>query len=303
VSAPPSAVVVEQSAAISARPAAVRAPRWTRKRRRRILVNALGVVVIVVMGFPVYWMVITAFKPGKDILTLTPQFVPRHPTLQNFTDAVQRPYFWDAVRSSVIVTLATVVISLGIGFLAAVGLSRTRFRGRAAYVIMVIIVQMVPLTALVISLFVMLNKVGLTDTLVGVVLTYLAFVLPFTIWTLRGFVLGVPVELEEAALCDGCTRPQAFLRIVFPLVAPGLVATGVFAFIQAWNEYILAYVLLSSQEKQTLTVWLAGFTTNRGTQWGPLMAASTLTAIPVVLFFVLVQRRMAQGLTAGAVKG
>jgi N,N'-diacetylchitobiose transport system permease protein len=274
-----------------------------RPNRRRVLPNVIGTVVIVVMAFPVYWMVITAFKPGRDILTETPQFLPRHPTLQNFADAVTRPYFWSSVRNSLIVVTGTVVVALAIGFLAAVGLSRSRFRGRSAYIVMVIVVQMVPLTALIISLFVMLNSVGLTDQLTGLILTYLAFVLPFTVWTLRGFVLGIPVELEEAAMVDGCSRPQAFLRIIFPLVAPGLVATGVFAFIQAWNEYILAYVLMSSQSKQTITVWLGGFTTQRGTDWGSLMAASTLIALPVVAFFLLVQRRMASGLTAGAVKG
>jgi N,N'-diacetylchitobiose transport system permease protein len=131
----------------------------------------------------------------------------------------------------------------------------------------------------------------------------MTFVLPFAIWTLRGFILGVPRELEEAAMVDGTTRFGAFVRILLPLVAPGLVATSIFAFIQAWNEYIIAYVLLSSPEKQTLTVWLASFTTNRGTEWGPLMAGATLTAVPVVIFFLIVQRRIAFGLTAGAVRG
>jgi N,N'-diacetylchitobiose transport system permease protein len=123
------------------------------------------------------------------------------------------------------------------------------------------------------------------------------------VWTLRGFMLGVPRELEEAAMVDGSTRFGAFVRILLPLVAPGLVATSIFAFIQVWNEFIIAYILLSSPENQTLTVWLAQFTSLRGTQWGPLMAGATLTAIPVVIFFVLVHRRIAFGLTAGAVRG
>jgi N,N'-diacetylchitobiose transport system permease protein len=156
---------------------------------------------------------------------------------------------------------------------------------------------------MVIPLYLLLNSVGQTDKLTGVIVTYLAFVLPFTVWTLRGFVAGVPVDLEEAAMVDGCTRLQAFRRIVFPLVAPGLVATSVYAFIQAWNEYVLAYVMLSSPEKQTLTVWLASFTTQKGTEWGPLMAASCLTALPVVVFFLILQGRIATGLTTGAVKG
>jgi N,N'-diacetylchitobiose transport system permease protein len=162
---------------------------------------------------------------------------------------------------------------------------------------------MVPLTALVIPVYLLLDKVGQVDSLLGVIAYYLAIVLPFMIWTLRGFIANVPVDLEEAAMVDGASRLGAFLRIVFPLVAPGLVATAIFGFIQAWNEYIIAYVLLSSSSKQTLTIWLASFTTQHGTDWGGLMAGATLTALPVVVFFLIVQRHVAGGLTAGAVKG
>jgi N,N'-diacetylchitobiose transport system permease protein len=170
------------------------------------------------------------------------------------------------------------------------------------FVVMVFAVQMVPLVALIIPLYIMLSRVHQVDKLSGLIVTYIAIVLPFCVWTLRGFVAGVPKELEEAAMVDGSTRFGAFVRIMLPLVAPGLVATSIFAFIQAWNEFIFAYVLLSSQEKQTLTIWLANFTTQRGTDWGSLMAGATLTAVPVVVFFVLVHRKIAFGLTAGAVK-
>jgi N,N'-diacetylchitobiose transport system permease protein len=147
-----------------------------------------------------------------------------------------------------------------------------------------------------------MSRAGQVNTLVGVIAMYLTFVLPFAVWTLRGFVQGVPKELEEAAMVDGTTRFGAFVRILLPLIGPGLVATAIFAFVQAWNEFIIAYVFLHSPEKQTLMVWLASFTTLRGTEWGPLMAGATLCALPVVLFFVLVQRHVAFGLTAGAVK-
>jgi N,N'-diacetylchitobiose transport system permease protein len=162
---------------------------------------------------------------------------------------------------------------------------------------------MVPLIALIIPLYLMLDAINQTDSLAGVIAVYLALVLPFMVWTLRGFVANIPVELEESAMIDGCTRLGAALRITLPLVGPGLVATAIFGFIQAWNEYIIAYVLLSSPGNQTLTVWLASFTTNHGTQWGPLMAGATLTGLPVVAFFLVLQRYLAGGLTAGAVKG
>jgi N,N'-diacetylchitobiose transport system permease protein len=270
---------------------------------RRVALNATAVLVFLVMFFPVYWMVATAFKPGKDILSLTPRWIPLHATLANFGEAIHRDYFWDAVRNSIVVVGVVVAFSLVLAFLAALAIAKFKFYGRRAFIVVIIAVQMVPLNALIIPLYLLLARAHQVDKLSGVIVTYLCFVLPFTVWTLRGFVIGVPRELEEAAMVDGCSRFGAFWRILLPLVAPGLVATSIFAFIQAWNEYIIAYVLLSTPEKQTLTVWLASFTTQRGTDWGPLMAGATLTALPVVVFFLLVQRRVAFGLTAGAVKG
>jgi N,N'-diacetylchitobiose transport system permease protein len=274
-----------------------------RRRTRQLGFDLLGILVFAVMIFPIYWMVSTAFKPGRDILRFDPKWFPAPAVLANFADAISRENFWNSVRTSLIVVFCVLVISIMVAFLAAVGTARFGFRGRRAFVVMILIVQMIPLTALVIPIYLQLNNLNLTDTVVGVIISYLAFILPFMIWTLRGFVANIPVDLEEAAMVDGCTRVGAFMRIVFPLTAPGLVATGIFAFIQAWNEYVVAYVLLSSPQHQTLTVWLAGFTTNHGTDWGPLMAGATLTAVPVVIFFLLVQRHVTSGLTVGAVKG
>jgi N,N'-diacetylchitobiose transport system permease protein len=276
--------------------------RSRRRRARRVAINGLAVLVFLVMIFPVYWMVNTAFKPGVDVQSYTPKFFPHPATLRNFSDAIHRDYFWTVVKNSLIVVGVVTLASLVLAFLAALAIHKFRFYGRRAFIVTVIAVQMVPLNALIIPLYIMLSKAHQVDRLTGVIVTYLTFVLPFCIWTLRGFMLGVPKELEEAAMVDGSTRFGAFCRIMLPLVAPGLVATSVFAFIQAWNEYLVAYVLLSSPEKQTITVWLAGFTTLRGTDWGSLMAAATLTSLPVIVFFVLVQRWVAFGLTAGAVR-
>jgi N,N'-diacetylchitobiose transport system permease protein len=273
-----------------------------RRKRQRLVANFLALLVFAVMTFPVYWMVATAFKPGRDILRLDPKFIPSPATLDNFDDAIHRPYFWDNVKNSIIIVCAVVLLSLVIGFLAAVAIARFNFYGRRAFIVVIIGVQMIPTAAMVIPLYILLARADQVDRLSGVIVTYLTFVLPFTVWTLRGFVMGIPRDLEEAAMVDGCTRFGAFIRVLVPLIAPGLVATSIFAFVQAWNEFIFAYVLLSSQENQTLTVWLASFTTLRGTDWGPLMAAATLTSLPVVVFFALVQRRVAFGLTAGAVR-
>ena len=274
-----------------------------RKLGPRAFYDAAGLLVFAVMMFPIYWMVSTAFKPGKEILSLTPYFVPAEVTLDNFKTAIAVPFFWNDVVNSLTVVLTVVAISIVLAFLAAVAVARLGFHGRTAFIVMVIGVQMVPLNALVIPIYLLLDSAGQVDSLLGVIAYYLAVVLPFMIWTLRGFVQNIPVDLEEAAMVDGATRVGAFMRIVFPLVAPGLVATAIFGFIQAWNEYIIAYVLLSSPEKQTLTIWLASFTTAHGTDWGGLMAGATLTALPVVVFFLAVQRHVAGGLTAGAVKG
>jgi N,N'-diacetylchitobiose transport system permease protein len=282
---------------------AVRTKRRWAPRKGRIGINLLGVVVFVILVFPVYWMVATAFKPGQDIQSYSPKWVPFPPTISNFSDAVNRPYFWDAVQNSLIIVGAVVGISLVLAFLAALAIAKFKFYGRRPFIVLIIVIQMIPLTALIIPFAIWFGRVHLTNTLLGVIVTYLVFVLPFTVWTLRGFVHGVPRDLEEAAMVDGSTRIGAFVRILLPLVAPGLVATSIFAFIQAWNEFIIAYVFLTSPQKQTLGVWLAYFTTQRGTDWGPLMAGATLTALPVVFFFLLVHRRITFGLTAGAVRG
>ena len=283
------------------------APVVTRPRSRKGLRkagwNILGLLVLVVMVFPVYWMVSTAFKRGHDILSYTPHWFPTHPILGNFRDATHQAFFWHAVKNSVIITTVVVALSLVLAFLAALALAKFSFYGRKAFIVVILGVQMVPLAALIIPLYITMARLHQVDKLSGVIIVYLTFVLPFAVWTLRGFLMGVPKELEESAMVDGATRFGAFVRILLPLVGPGLVATSIFAFIQAWNEFIIAYVFLHTPEKQTLMVWLASFTTLRGTDWGPLMAGATLCALPVVVFFLLVQRKIAFGLTAGAVKG
>jgi N,N'-diacetylchitobiose transport system permease protein len=202
-----------------------------------------------------------------------------------------------------IVVVSTVVLVLIVAFLAATAVTRFRLRGAKAFLVLVLVVQMVPTTALVIPLFLILDKARLLNSFQGLILTYVALTLPFTIWVLRGFIRGVPVDLEEAALMDGCTRVGAFRRILLPLVLPGLIATGVFSFITAWNDFLYADVIMQQQSHWTLPVWLFGFQTNTLTDYGGLMASCTLFALPVVVFFLIVQRRLVAGLTAGAVKG
>jgi N,N'-diacetylchitobiose transport system permease protein len=275
-----------------------------RRGRTRFVWDAVGLLLFVVIAFPVYWMVATAFKPQEQIDSLNPTWVPLHATLSHFRDAINRPFFWDGVKNSLIVVSVTVALSMVLAFLAAVALAKFRFTGRKLFIVLIIGIQMLPQAGLIIPLYVVLARYHQVNALSGVIVTYMTFVLPFSVWVLRGFLLGIPKELEEAAMVDGSSRLGAFMRILLPLVAPGLVATSIFAFITIWNEYIFARVLLNDQAKQTATVWLSYFTgTNRNTDWGGLMAGSTLIAVPVIVFFLIVQRKIAFGLTAGSVKG
>jgi N,N'-diacetylchitobiose transport system permease protein len=273
-----------------------------RPRRGTVAANVTGVIVFVLFVFPVYWMVATAFKPAGDIRTFNITLYPHTVTLENFRTAFHAAGFWTFLRNSLVVSSSVTVLAVLVALLAATAVARFRFRGRKAYLLVILIVQMVPLEALVIPMYLTLRDADLLNIVPVLIATYMATVLPFTVWTLRGFVQALPVELEEAAMIDGASRWGAFWRITFPLMGPGLVATSVFAFMQAWNEFILALTLME-QGNQTLPVWLGTFKTAQGTDWGGLMAGSTLVAIPVVVFAVVLQGRIATGAAAGAVKG
>lgn len=304
----PTTTGVRATPTTSDRPAANR----TRIRPGRILLNVLGVVVALAWVFPVYWMLLSALTPNARLRQVPPSFLPTNATLSNFRRVATDPGFASALRMSLSITLLTVVVVLAFAFLAALAISRFRFRGRKSFVLAVLFIQMLPAEGLFIAQYKMLSTVGATvpalglNSVLGVTVLYSAAVIPFTVWMLRGFVAGVPAELEEAAMVDGLSRTQAFIRITFPLLAPGLVASGVYAFLQAWNEFTIALIALPEASSQTLPLWLRGFlnaSVNRGVDWAQVMAASSLIALPVIIFFLFVQGRMTSGLVSGAVKG
>ncbi|HEY3682253.1 MAG TPA: carbohydrate ABC transporter permease [Streptosporangiaceae bacterium] len=277
-----------------------------RRMSGRIAVNLLGAVVFVIAVFPVFWMVSTSIKTNGEITGATPHVIPYHPTGENyrfiFEVGVGGSPFWLYLRNSLILALSAVVITAFAALLAATAVARFRFRGKAVVLVMLLIVQMIPCEALVIPLFLMVKEVGLYDKLPGVIAVYVGTTLPFAIWMLRGFVAAVPRELEEAAAIDGAGWFRTFWRILFPLVAPGLVATSIFSFISAWNDLVFALTLLGDSH-YTMPVALEYFFGRDTNNWGAIMAASTLMTIPVIVFFLFVQRRMVTGLTSGAVKG
>ncbi|KZE89170.1 carbohydrate ABC transporter permease [Microbacterium sp. TNHR37B] len=276
----------------------------TRRRTGRVALNAAAIVVFVCSVFPVYWMVNTAFLPGSAVKSDVPHLWPDEFTLRSFEAAWNDGGFLPALGISLAVTVLTVVAALLFAFLASIAVARYRFRSRKTFIIAILVIQMIPAEAMIISTFRVLDGWQLLNTVIGLAAVYIAMVLPFTIWTLRGFVNGVPADLEEAAMIDGCSRNQAFWRVTFPLLAPGLVSTGIFAFIQAWNEFVFALVIMTRPEAQTLPIWLRSFVqATKATDWAVVMAGSTLMAIPVIVFFLIVQGRMTSGLVSGAVKG
>jgi N,N'-diacetylchitobiose transport system permease protein len=284
--------------------------RPSRRKTQRFTLNGIGVIVALVTLFPIFWMISSAFKPSSELFSLTPHPVPLHPTLHNFSEVMNGKAaglgisFWVFARNSLFVTVVTVVLASLVALLAAVAVARFKFRFRASFLIMLLIVQMLPAQALVIPLFIDFRGFGLLDNLAGLILIYSAQALPLSIWLLRNFVAAVPKDLEEAASIDGAGPVRVFWRILFPLVAPGLVATSIFSFITAWNEFIFALTFLGTdQGKYTLPIYVQYFFGRGSADWGGIMAASTLYTIPVMVFFLFVQRRMVGGLVAGAVKG
>ena len=273
------------------------------RRKRRLHYNLLGLLATLVMAFPVYWLLVSAFRPNREIRSYDQSLWPTSVTFDNFVRATETRFFWTALQSSLIICVTSVVGAMLLGTIAAFAIGRFGFTGRRPFMMMLILVQLLPPTAMLIPIYVQLNALGALNEYWGVILVYLVTVLPFTTWMVRGFVINVPRELEESAMVDGCSRMGAFRRVVLPLLAPGLAAASIFALITAWNEYLFAYVLMQDNDKYTLNVWLMNFTTDRGTDYGGLMAGSVIIAIPVVIFFLLVQKRMAAGLTSGAVKG
>lgn len=266
--------------------------------------NAGALIVFVLSVFPVYWMILTAFKPTADIQAETPVFLPTSLTLEHFSDAVSADGFWSFWRNSLLVTAGCVLLALAVALGAAFAVARMRWKGRRGFVLMVFVAQVAPWEALLIPMYVIARDTDMLDRLATLTLVYFMITLPFTIVTLRSFLSAIPAELEEAAQVDGCTRAAAFRRVTFPLLAPGLLATSLFGFITAWNEFAFANMLIiKNQDDRTLPVWLSSFSNVFGTDWGATMAASTLFALPVLVLFLVLQRRVATGMTGGAVKG
>ena len=272
------------------------------RRALRVFLQALGITgCLIFFLLPAYWMISTAVDPAAAIRG--GNVLPQGFTLGHFERVLGEAGFGRFMANSALVATVTVGLSALLALLAATAVARFRFRSRTAILIMILVAQMVPLEALVIPLFLQARNLQMLNSLLGLSIVYLAFSVPFAVWMLRGFVAAVPIEVEEAAYIDGASWNRMFWSILFPLVAPGLVATSVFAFITAWNEFIFALTFLQDDQKFTVAIGLQRFFGQHSADWGPIMAASTLITVPVIIFFVAVQRSLVSGLSAGAVKG
>jgi len=269
----------------------------------RLWPNLTALVLFIGFVFPVYWMFATAFKPTGDIVSESPVWFPTDVTFEHFETAVDVDHFWAYVTNSLTVTILAVVFSLIIALAGSFALARMRFKGRRGFIIVFMLAQMAPWEVMIIAMYMIVRDASMLNSLVPLTLFYTMMILPFTILTLRGFVAAVPKELEESAMVDGCTRRQAFRRVILPLLAPGLMSTSLFGFITAWNEFALVLVLNKDAEAQTLPLWLSRFQSQFGDDWGATMAASSLVSVPILILFVFLQRKAVSGLTAGAVKG
>lgn len=270
----------------------------------KIAVNAILVITSLIWLLPVYWMVNSAFQTERNLLSSPPKLIPAPLTTEHFTKVLSSPAFHSALLMSLGAAVITVVATTLCSLLAALALARFNFRGRRTLIVAILVIQMIPAEALFISQYRMLDSWALLNSVAGLSLLYVGGVLPFVTWMMRGYVEAVPEELEQAAMIDGCTRIQAFMRVTLPLLAPGLVSTSVFAFLHSWNEYTLALIVLSRDSAVTLPLWLQSFQQGlQGSDWGGVMAGSTLITIPVLILFIFVQNRMSTGMVSGAVKG
>lgn len=271
----------------------------------RILFYILVAVILVYTIFPFYWAIVTSLTPTNRLFQTPPQYIPTNFTLDNYRSAYVNPNFLPALRNSTVVTLTTVVVALVIGSFAAYAMGRLRFRGRTFILYLILSMTMFPGIAIVGTFYQMIIGLGLYNTVWALIIANTVFTLPFTVWTLTNFFKAMPGELEEAALVDGATPFQTFYKVLLPLAAPGLVTTGLLAFIGAWNELLFALTFTQDYNARTAIVFVATFAgeSEFSLPWGSIMALSVTLTIPLIILVLIFQRRILAGLTAGAVKG
>ncbi len=269
---------------------------------QRALIYILVLVAIVGFLLPFTWMLSTAIKTTAEIFTFPPRIFPDNPTLDNFVVALDPTFLRYGLNSLLVATLTTFV-TLFFATLSAYAFSRLQFPGRKLFLSLIILTQLLPLAVLIVPMHRIMSNLGLLNTYPALIIAYLTFTVPVAVWFLRGFIAGIPIEIEEAAMIDGCTRLQSFVRVILPLSVPGMTATATYVFVLTWQELMFASAFTVTQDMRTLPIGVLDFIGERTTDWGGLMAASVLVCIPVLIIFLFLQRWFIAGLTRGAIKG
>ena len=270
---------------------------------RELAVYGCALVLLIFAAFPFFWMISTAFKPLREIFAYPPYFFPKDSTLANFVRLFEQTRFLTYFKNSVIVSTSAVVVTMIIATAGAYSLTRFRYYGRERIASLILFTYMFAPIMIVIPFYVLIRKIGIANTHLALIMAYTAFCLPFNIWLLKAFFQSIPIVLEEAALTDGAGRIQAIIHVVFPLALPGIIATGIFTFILAWNDYIFVRILITSDELKTLSVGIADLYNATVIDWGMIMSGGMMITIPVLVFFTFIQRNLIAGWGAGAVKG
>lgn len=275
----------------------------TGRRIKKLAVYGVVLVYLVLVLVPLYWMFRSSISVNAQMYGTRLTFFPTEFTLVQFEQALNKWHFGLFLQNTIIVAVLTTILTVVVASLAAFSLVRLRYPGRQALARSILFVYLIPGGLLFIPLFIIMQRLGLLNSLFSLVITYQTFAIPFCTWMLIGYFRGIPPELEEAALIDGATRLQAMRKVLIPLAAPGLVAAGIFTFTLAWNEFLFALIFINVNSARTLPVGLAGLIRGDIYLWGPMMAGSVIAAIPVMVLYMLAQRFVVQGLAAGAVKG
>ncbi|MEJ1157291.1 carbohydrate ABC transporter permease [Prosthecomicrobium sp. N25] len=270
----------------------------------RALLTAATWILVAAVTFPLFWMLGTAFKKPAELFVKPPTFVPREPTLENFANVLTQTKFLTYASNSLTVAVVTTVFVLVVSTLGAHALVSFRLRGRTVVARALLLAYMLPTTAVLIPIYLMIAGFGLTNTLTGLIVAYSSLALPFALWMMRAFFVGIPPEIEAAATIDGASRLEAFFDVVLPQALPGIITTGVFTFLLCWNEYLYSLVMINDDSRRTLPTGIMGtLVTGHTIEWGMVMAAASMMSVPLLLIFLLLQRYVVQGFGAGAVKG
>ena len=273
-------------------------------RSKRVLFTLFAWTVILLIAFPLFWMIITSLKPESELFTRPPTFFPSEYTLANYERLLFDTHFPTFFMNSSIVALGTTLLVIVVATLGAHSLVTFRYRGRRLLAQAVLFTYLLPSVILVIPLYLVMARLGLVNSLLGLVICYATFALPFALWLLRSFMTAIPIDLESAAMIDGASRIRAFIDVILPQALPGIISTALFTFIVAWNEYLFALVLINRQLSMTLPVGVFSVLINpHQIEWGLMMTASVMMSVPLIIAFSFLQKHLTRGFGAGAVKG